>query len=167
MGIIKNIFSNGYMLFIPILLWNVFLTKYLPPAYEIKSFNTNIPKLISIGELIGRLCIFGLPLFMKLNFTTSSGKQGLTLFSIGVLIYFSSWIALILFPDTMWSRSFIGFTAPAYTIIIWLIGFALIADSFYFKISYNKLYYIVPSVFMLIFHFSHAFFVWFREYRWL
>ncbi len=165
MEIFKKIFSNGYILFIPILLWNVFLPKYLPPAYEIKSFNTNIPKLISIGELLGRLCVFGLPLFMKLNFSTPSGKMGIMLFLIGVLIYFSSWIVLIIFPDSMWSRSFLGFTAPAYTVIIWLVGFSLIADSFYFKISYNNLYYIIPSVLFLIFHFSHTLFVWFREYR--
>lgn len=165
MEIIKQVFTNGYVLFIPILLWNVLLTKYLPPAYEIKSFNTDIPKLISIGELIGRFLIFGLPLFMKLNFTAPSGNLGLTLFISGVLVYFCSWIALILFPDSIWSKSFIGFTAPAYTIIIWLTGFALLADSFYFKIPYNKLYYILPAAFMTLFHFSHSLFVWFREYR--
>jgi hypothetical protein len=163
--IITKIFSNGFMLFIPILLFNVVLAKYLPPAYEMKSFNTNIPKLISMGELIGRVCVFGLPLFLSLNYSSASIKPGLALFIIGVLIYFSSWIALILFPDSLWSKSFIGFTAPAYTPIIWLAGFALLADSFYFKISYDKLYYIIPSVFMILFHFSHALFVWFREYR--
>lgn len=165
MEIIEKIFSNGYILFIPILLFNYIFVKYLPPAYEMKSFNTNIPKQISIGELIGRLFVFGLPLFMSLNYSTASGKHSLALFIIGVFIYFSSWIALILFPDSLWSRSFIGFTAPAFTPIIWLAGFALLVDSFYFKIPYNRLYFIIPSIFFVIFHFSHSLFVWFREYR--
>lgn len=165
MEIIKHIISNGYTLFIPILLWNVLLTKHLPPAYQMKAFNSNIPHLIAIGERIGRIAIFGLPLFLKLNYSSPLGKTGLLLFIVGVVLYFSSWVVLILRPECDWSKSLFGFTAPAYSIIIWLTGFALLADSYYFELSYSKWHYIIPSVIMVTFHFSHSRFVFIREYR--
>jgi len=165
MEIIKKIITNGYILFIPILLWNMLLTRHLPPAYEIKSFNANIPSFIAMGELVGRILIFGLPLFVKLNFSSPAGKIGLIVFISGIILYFASWIVLIVKPESLWAHSMAGFTAPAYTIIIWLIGFALIADSYYFKIPYSKWHYIIPSTIMTVFHFSHALFVYFREYQ--
>lgn len=164
-SIISKVLSNGYSLILPILLWNILLARYLPPAYEIKSFNTNIPSVISTGELIGRILIFGFPLLMQLNFSGTSGKAGLVIYAVGLLIYFLSWLLIIVFPQSVWSTSMLGFTAPAYTIIIWLVGFSILSDSFYFKIPFSKWYLIVSTMIMTGFHFSHAFYVWHRTYH--
>ena len=165
MHIIKKIISNGYSLIIPVLLWNFFLTKFLPGAYQMKSFNANIPSIISTGEFIGRVLVFGLPLFIQLNFRGTSGKAGLLIYLIGILFYFLSWILLITVPQSPWSKSIVGFTAPAFTIVIWLIGFALLSDTFYFKIPYSKWYFIISTLFMTGFHFTHAYYVWHRIYH--
>jgi hypothetical protein len=164
MGIITHIISNGAFLFIPIFAWNIIFTRYLPPAYEAKSFDVNVSRFILIGEGIFRTIIFGMPLFMKLNFTNHSGRVGLWLFLCGVCIYFLSWILLILFPGSSYGKSLLGFTAPAYTIIIWLIGFALIADSYYVNIAYSKWHFIVPSIIMTCFHFAHSLIAYGRDY---
>jgi hypothetical protein len=165
MHILFHIISNGYIVFLPILLWNALFYKHLPPAYEIKSFNSNIPPLISTGEKLGRIIIFGLPVFMRLNITAPTGKIGFLTLILGIIVYFTSWLLLIFFPKSSWAKSAIGFTAPAYSIIIWLIGFAFTANSYYFKIEYSKWHYMLPSILFTGFHFSHSFFVYRREYR--
>jgi len=165
MNILHQIISNGYILITPILLWNMFLTKRLPPAYEPKSFNAGIPRTISIGERIGRILIFGLPFFIKLNFSSTIGKTGLIVYAAGAAIYFLSWILLIAVPQSRWCKSMIGFTAPAHTIIYWLAGLTLAADSFYFGIPFSRWYLIVPVTVMSVFHGAHAVYVWRRTYR--
>ena len=165
MEILKKIWTNGYGLILPILLWNAFFYRYLPPAYDIKSFNANIPQTIFTGELIGRILIFGLPLFIQLNYRGSYGRIGLLIYLLGIFIYFSSWIAVIAFPQSSWTKSVFGFAAPAYSIIIWLIGLSLLSETFYFRIPFARLSLLLSSLIMTGFHSAHAIYVWYRTYH--
>lgn len=152
----QHILSNGFIFFIPILLWNMALTKKLPAPFGTSAFDVNIPKVILFGEGVFRIIIFLVVLTMRINIVTVFGESGFTIFSVGVFSYFASWIALILFSGSKWSKSVIGFSAPAYLIIIWLIGFALMVDSFYFNLKYSIWYYIIPSLIFTCFHLSHT-----------
>ena len=58
MELLKHIYTNGIVLFIPIHLWNMLFWKKLPPAFEDKTFDKNIPKPVLISETIFRLIIF-------------------------------------------------------------------------------------------------------------
>jgi leucyl aminopeptidase len=69
---------------------------------------------------------------------------------------------LINFPNSGWSNSIIGFTAPAYTPLFWLMGIGLIGNSFYFNLPYRPWYYISTSILFLIFHNFHAFTIYSR-----
>ena len=157
-----KLLSNGYIAILPILIWNALLSSKLPPAFEQNSFNRDVPFAITIGENLFRFIIFSLPLFFRLNITSTFSKKGLITFSTGVILYFSSWLMLICAPDSNRSSSIWGFAAPAYTPIIWLVGLSLLVDSYYFKLAYSKWHFILPSVAFSIFHISHAVYVYSR-----
>ena len=164
MNLLRIFSTNGYILVFPILFWNILLTSKLPPAYAPKIFNNNIPLAIIIGEYLFRYIIFIMPLFFKLNLTRSIENKGLIVFSLGVLLYFSSWLMLIYTPDSSWSNSVFGFTSPAYTPIIWLVGLSLMVDSYYFKLAYSKWHFILPSVAFTVFHVLHTVYIYNRIY---
>ena len=163
-NIFQKVLSNGYIAIIPILVWNLLFTSKLPPAYTLELFNSNIPLAIIIGENLFRAIIFLLPLFFRLNITSTLDKKGLITFSLGVVLYFSSWLMLIYAPNSGWSNSIWGFTAPAYTPIIWLIGLSLMVDTYYFKLTYSKWHLIFPAIAFSIFHISHTLYVYSRTY---
>lgn len=165
MNAIKSLISNGYIPILPILIWNIIFTSKLPPAYEPRAFNSNIPLFLIIGENVFRTIIFILPIFVRFNISSKIGRRGLVIFLIGMLLYFASWILLIYAPNSVWSQSALGFAAPAYTPMIWLIGLSLMFDSYYFKLAYSKWHYIIPSFAFLCFHCTHSLFVYFRLLR--
>ena len=164
MNIVWKILSNGYVPIIPILVWNFLLASRLPAAYGPKLFDNNIPVLIIVGESIFRGVIFAMPLFFRLNIGSIPGKAGLILFSLGVGLYFSSWLALIYLPDSSWSTHVFGFAAPAYTPVIWLTGLSLMVDSYYFRLAYSKWHFIIPSILFSIFHIAHSVYVYGKNY---
>jgi len=164
MDLLQKILSNGYIAIFPILVWNIFFTSKLPPAYAPELFNSNIPLTIIIGENLFRSIIFILPLFFRLNISSSLEKKGLIIYSSGVALYFSSWLMLIYASNSGWSSSVVGFAAPAYTPIIWLVGLSLLVDSYYFKMAYSKWHFILPSIAFSIFHVSHTVYVYNRTY---
>ena len=161
--LIPAVFSNGFIFFIPILLWNMALTKKLPFPYGTQSFDSDIPKVILLGEGLFRMIVMLMPLTMKVNLSTIGDDNGIIVFILGVLLYFISWISLILFPESNWSKSVIGFSAPAYTPLVWLIGFAMITTSFYFNYHYSLWYYLIPSFIFISFHLLHTVIIYNRQ----
>ena len=164
MSVLEHVVSNGYIPIIPILVWNLLFTSKLPEAYQPQSFNRNIPRIILTGEQIFRGIIFLLPICVRLTLTSSVAKTGFLTFLIGVVVYFSSWILLIYRPHSGWSKSLLGFIAPAYTPSIWLIGLSLMGDSYYFPFIYSPWHLIAPAIAFSAFHISHAVFVYKRVY---
>ncbi len=71
------------------------------------------------------MAVFIVPLCLTLKWDTLQRKIGWGLYIAGILVYFASWIPLMVYPDSAWSNSLIGFTAPAFTPLIWLAGIGL------------------------------------------
>jgi hypothetical protein len=153
---------NCFLLTLPILVWNIFLTNKLPKAFQPDLFWNKIPAFLTYGESISRIIVFILTLLMPLNIITAIQKKGLFFYASGTIIYFASWIILIYFPDSDWSNSILGFMAPAYTPFFWLIGIGLIGDSFYFNLPFRRWFFILASIIFLVFHNLHAYTVFYR-----
>jgi uncharacterized membrane protein YsdA (DUF1294 family) len=153
---LKDYLLNCFALLLPIFLWNIVLYDSLPDKYG-ASFDEGIPEVILWSEAILRVAVFALPVFMKLSLKTRRQKFGFTLYLIGTLIYFSSWLMLILYPDSNWSSSTLGFTAPAYTPLFWLAGIGLVGKESFLKIRRLSLIYILLSLTFVLVHTSHAY----------
>jgi len=156
---IFSYFQNCFLLLLPILAWNVIFMKVLPPQFQKTIFWHNIPKYIKFPENILRIVVFVFPLLMKFSLSEPHQKLGLMLYIFGVCLYFFSWVAQIYFPQSAWSKSCWGFTAPAYTTIIWFIGIGLIGSSLFIKIPYHYSVYLIISALFVIFHSAHVYIV--------
>ncbi len=161
----KNILHylvSCFILIIPILLWNVLFASSLPRGYAMEFFWRNIPPYIGTVENILRIVVLLLPLLMPLTIKSDSQKIGVAIFVIGVLIYFSSWLVQIYFPESAWSRSVFGFMAPAYTTMIWFIGIGLIGETLFVDIPYHPMIYIGISAVFVVFHSLHSYIIYTR-----
>ncbi len=109
--------------------------------------------------------MFAMPAFVTLQWTN---RRGWVWYGLGSLIYFLAWVPLLFAPASAWSTSLIGFMAPAYTPLLWMIGIALLGGEFYFPVSgsarYRPAYYIAPAVLFTLFHCTHAAIVYLRNF---
>jgi len=147
--------SSCFLLLVPLLLWNVFLWSRLPPAFQ-KDIWDDIPKPLSFVESGVRIVVFLFSLLLFLEIRTILQVVGLVIYGIGVLVYFASWILQIRQPESRWSRGLLGFCAPAYTPIVWLVGIALIGQSMLFDVWYEYWIYILLSVVFVGVHTLHS-----------
>jgi hypothetical protein len=154
---------NCLLLLLPIMAWNLIFASKLPWVYSEEVFSKNILSFITIGENVFRLIVFILPVLMPLRIDTQSQKLGFWLYIIGIVIYFLSWLAQMYFPQSAWSLSALGFLAPAYTPLIWLIGIGLIGNALYFSFPYRSWIYILLAAIFIGFHLSHAWTVYIRN----
>jgi hypothetical protein len=146
------------------MLWNVFLTKKLPKAFQSEIFWDDIPSFLTYGENVSRIIVFILTFLMPLSILSSTQKKGLFLYISGSILYFASWLILIYFPDSGWSNSILGFMAPAYTPFLWLTGIGLIGNSFYFNLTYRRWQFIGTSLVFLTFHNLHTLTIYYRTH---
>ena len=120
----QTILRNGFWLLVPVLIWNaIFSSKLAHPAF---AHDKDGSQWLLILENLLRMAVFIVPLCLTLKWDTLQRKIGCGLYIAGILVYFASWIPLIVYPDSAWSNSLIGFTAPAFTPLIWLAGIGLI-----------------------------------------
>ncbi|MCG8526415.1 MAG: hypothetical protein MI748_08555 [Opitutales bacterium] len=150
MKLMPLLYKNGFFLLIPIFVWNIILAPHLPEAYQLENFNEGIPRWIALGENIFRGIIFVMPAILLID------PKKLLLFMVGLVLYFMSWLLLILAPETSWSTSVVGFTAPAWLPIIWLAGIGMAGDRYYFKLPFSRWHYWVPSIGFVVFHVAHT-----------
>lgn len=118
---------NCFWLIVPILVWNLLLGSKI--TQEQITSDAHSPAWLLGAENLFRLVTFSLPLFLRLELDSVWGKIGLAFYLLGLLIYFLSWIPLIRTPQASWSRSLPGLFAPRLTPLIWLLGVALLANS--------------------------------------
>lgn len=163
---ITNIFKNGIWLTFPPLLFSLSLMELLPEALTPAQFNANMPPILVWGENITRLFVFGMPLFFSVGLSTKTQKRGLVLYLVGIALYYLSYLLLIWTPDTAWSNSLIGFTAPAYINIFWMSGLGLLGEKFYFPagLRYRPRCYIASAIIFLAFHIAHTVIVYQRYF---
>ncbi len=155
--------TSGYLPLIPIFLWNIAFMSKLPRCYQPDVFNINIPRSIIVSENVFRIIIFTIPLFFSLNKIGPIINTGVSLYILGTALYFISWLLLIISPNSRWSRSIVGFTAPAYTPIIWLVGISLMVDSCYL-FTYSKWHFLLPATLFSVFHVIHVIYVYKDNY---
>ena len=160
-----NFMMSCGLLLLPAVAWNIALGKHLPPAYQPNEFKRDIPVLLVLPENGFRVVVFMLPFLMPLDMTAPGAVQGLGLFCAGTLVYFASWLALILHPKSGWSRSRWGFAAPAYTPVLWLVGIALLGDHLFWGTFYRWWMYLIPCAAFLMAHITHTMRVYVRMHQ--
>ena len=153
---IIEIFANGIVLTIPVIVWNLAFAGCLPPEFQPDIFWDNIPAAVRYGENIFRVLLFSLPLLMTLNLKRRNQRTGLIVYLVGLVVYFASWIPLLFFPGLSWSSSMIGFLAPAITPILWTAGIGMMGDRLYFSIPYHYSVYLKISALFVMFHGWHV-----------
>jgi len=153
--------SCGWLL-VPASIWNIALTAKLPPAFSLSEFWRDIPAPLAFAENGLRLAVFALPFFMPLNLSAPGSKRALLVYAVGTLTYFASWLALILFPASSWSTSALGFLAPAYTPVFWLVGIALLGRHLFWGAFYRWWMYLLLALAFLAAHISHTALVYAR-----
>lgn len=154
----RNIVRNGIWLTLPPLFFSLILMSSLPAALTPALFNRDIPDVLLSGESIMRILVFAMPAFFSIGLSSRTQKQGLALYLAGVAFYYLSYGALILFPDSAWSTSMLGFVAPAYTNLFWMVGLGLMGERFHFpaRLRYRPVFFIAPAAIFLVFHIAHA-----------
>ena len=153
---------NCFLLVLPVLAWNILLTSRLPQAFQPEIFAKAVPPVISMSENAFRILLFAMMFFMPLRISTAKQKRGFAVYMAGVLIYFASWLALIYFPESTWSRNWAGFMAPAYTPLLWLAGIGLSGDKFYLNLHVEKWVYYLLAVLFALFHNLHTYLIYIR-----
>jgi hypothetical protein len=151
-------------LLLPAFAWNVALTEILPPAIASPELWNDIPPELATAESSLRFLVFTLPFFMPLSILSELQRKGLVLFIVGTLVYFASWLALIVAPESLWARSLIGFSAPSYTPMIWLAGLAVLGRQMFFGTFYRWWMYLALSAAFIAAHVTHAVFVYVHNY---
>ena len=152
---------NCFVLTLPILVWNILLTDKLPKTTKPDILIQHISPWITYPENSIRIIIFTMMALMPLKTSKTIQKQGLALFIFGTLLYFASWLVLIYYPESYWSKSILGVLSPAYTPTLWLIGIGLIGDSFYFNWPYKRWVFISLVLLFLVFHNIHTYQIYF------
>lgn len=150
---------NRFWLLLPLLLLNAALTPLLPAGYQPEGFSRDIPAGLSAAENGLRLLVSAAPLLMPLPGRTLRPVLGL--YGAGVLLYAAAWWAVIAAPDSLWSTSLIGFTAPAWTSVIWLAGLGL-GSTLRGMPRYRPWMYLSAAVLFTVLHTVHAALVWDR-----
>ena len=118
---------NCFWLILPLLAWNLALgPRITQPAI---TSDAHSPKWLLILENITRILVFALPLIIPLQVKNVWGKIGLVVYILGTLVYFSSWIPLLLVPNSDWSTSPAGLLAPRLTPFLAFLGLALIGQA--------------------------------------
>jgi len=151
---------NCFILLIPMFLWNILFIGSLPSAFSLENFWKDIPPVLGTTESVLRILVFALPVLMPLSIKTRGQKIGLGLYLGGLAVYFLSWTMQIVYPESSWSLSMLGFTACAFTPILWLTGIGLIGKKMYFKIPFHPIIYIALSVAFVVVHTMHAYIVY-------
>jgi len=136
---------NCLWLMAPLLVWNIILAPEITLDQVISDANS--PTWLLAAENIARILVFAFPLLLPLRVKDVIGKTGLSLYLIGTLFYFITWVPLIWMPDSLWSQSAVGLLAPRLTPLLPFLGIALIGYS---------APYAVLSVLFIILHTLHG-----------
>lgn len=118
---------NCFWMLVPILGWNLALTPHLAQTRPVS--DAGVSQFVLAAEWALRIGAFAWALFLPLRWNRRPGRAGLLVYSLGVLVYFASWLPLILLPESHWGTSAAGLLAPAYTPLIWRSGIALVGGS--------------------------------------
>jgi hypothetical protein len=136
----------------PVIIFNIILTKYLPEFY-LKNISHPIIKM----ETIARIITIAFSVIMEIKPDNKIGKIGLVIYIIGVLVYFCSYFVVIKIPAISFHNNFIVLLAPYWTSVLWLIGIGLLGNKLFISIPYHYTVYIIVSIIFSIIHSIHGY----------
>jgi hypothetical protein len=149
---INNYKNNCFWFFIPVIIFNIIFTKYLP-EYYLK--NINLP-IVTI-ETIVRIITILFSIIMAIKLDNKIGKIGLAVYIIGILIYFCSYFVVIKLPAISFHNNLILLLAPYWTSVLWLTGIGLLGNKIFLNIPYHYTAYIIISIVFVIIHSIHGY----------
>jgi len=136
---------NGFLLLLPLLAWNLALGSRL--TQEAITSDAHSPQWLLVAESIARVLVFVFPLLLPIQVKDAWSKAGLAVYCLGTLIYFGSWLPLLMAPDSAWSQSAAGLLAPRLTPFLPFLGIALVCNAWPYGV--------ISAVF-IIFHTWHG-----------
>ncbi len=152
----RIILRNGVILTIPPMLISFGLWVFLPKMYSIENFWKDTPKWLGLCENIFRILVFTVPVFLYFGKNEKHQMKGWYLYIIGLCLYLASYLMQIFFPDSGWSQSLIGFTAPAWTTLIYFFGIGLVCLRTWLPLRWHRSIFLCITVLFVVFHFSHT-----------
>ncbi len=153
---------NGAWLVLPPLAISLGLWGTLPPAFGSESFGRGVPGWLSLSENVVRVLVFATPSALFFGASSKGQRAGWGLYAAGLCLYLASYLLLAAWPEGTWGTSLLGFTAPAWTPALWLIGVALVCQDSWLWARWRWWLYLVPTTTFLVLHVAHATFVWSR-----
>ena len=157
----KKVGKSSFLAVIPLLLWNLIFYSKLPEPYQSEGGWNKFPPVFSISEKVLLILTIAILFFLVIEVKHKLQKVGLIFYAIGVILYLLSWIMQIYWPESVWSISPFGFSAPALSPFIWLIGLGMMSKVVNHKLKVlHPVYFMVMSLFILI-HVFHALIVYY------
>ncbi len=144
--------NTCFWLFVPVIVFNMILTKYLPEYYL-----QNIKHPIVIAETIARILTIAFSIIMSMKPDNKPGKAGIFIYVIGVIIYFCSYVIVIKIPAASFNYNLAIMLAPYWTSILWLVGIGLLGNTLFMHIPYHFSVYIAISFTFTVIHSFHGF----------
>ncbi len=161
-GLPSILFRNGALLIVPPMIITFGLWGALPAAFGSENFWKDIPGWLGLGENVFRVFVFGLPAILYFGKKDPGQRLGWYLYIAGLLVYLASYLMQIVYPNSAWSQSPIGFTAPAWSTIFWLAGIGLVCARSWLPIPWHRATYLLSAAIFLIFHIGHTGLVYFN-----
>jgi hypothetical protein len=128
--------QNCFWLILPLLAWNIILGPRITDPRI--TWDARSPQWLLVAENIARFLVFVLPLLIPLPrgqvWQSALSKAGLAVYIFGTLIYFSSWLPLLLAPASFWSNSTAGLLAPRLTPYLSFLGIALLGGTWLYGV---------------------------------
>ena len=149
---LNNYKNNCFWFFIPIIIFNIVFTKYLP-EYYLRKINHPVVTI----ETILRIITIAISIIMVFKLDCKISKIGLIVYIIGVLIYFCSYFVVIKFPASSLNYNIVILLAPYWTSVLWLIGIGLLGNKLFINIPYHNSAYIIISMIFTIVHSIHGY----------
>jgi hypothetical protein len=148
----SRISENGFLLVIPALLISFFLWPFLPGGYDADNIDRGIPSWLLVLENVLRLLMIAFPFFLLID---GKKRTGFVVYALGLFLYLLSYLLQIFFPDSFLAQSLFGFSAPAWTTIVWLSGIGILCQKTWLPGRWKDgMYFPVVVLFWLV-HTAH------------
>jgi hypothetical protein len=122
---------NCFWLMFPLLGWNLVLGPRISDPRV--TSDAHSPQWLLMAENVTRILVFTLPLLLPLGWGEPWSIAGLTVYLIGTLVYFASWLPLLQAPGST-KIGIIALFAPRLTPFLSFLGIALIAQSWLYGV---------------------------------
>jgi hypothetical protein len=153
---VRILLRNGAWLIVPPMVITFGLWGALPVAYSPALFWKDIPGWLSLLENVFRIFIFALPGILYFGKKETGQTLGWYFYAGGLVVYLASYFLQIVLPESAWSQSVLGFTAPAWSTLFWLTGIGLVCVRSWLPLPWHRAIYLGSAFLFLVFHIGHT-----------